>query len=81
MRVTLDQVGRIVIPKLLRTRLGIEPETELEISIDGLGLRLDPLRTRTRTVKMVEGFPVLRPPGSQTITDEDVRRLREDDQR
>ena len=40
MRATIDAVGRLVIPKPLRVALGLGPETELDITLDGTGLRL-----------------------------------------
>jgi AbrB family looped-hinge helix DNA binding protein len=79
--VTLDQVGRIVIPKPMRVRLGIEADSELEVSLDGTGLRLEPVRKQTRQVKLVSGFPVLNPAGKLVLTDEQIRELRDGDQR
>jgi AbrB family looped-hinge helix DNA binding protein len=81
MRVTLDQVGRIVIPKPMRLSLGIEADSELEVSLDGTGLRLDPVRKQDRSVKLVDGFPVLSSPGKQVLTDDQIRALRDGDQR
>lgn len=82
MRVTVDQVGRIVIPKQLRVTLGIGPDTELEIVPDGGGLRLEPLQRNERPVSDGDdGLPLLGPVDDAVLTDEDVRRLRDDAQR
>jgi AbrB family looped-hinge helix DNA binding protein len=37
---TIDKAGRVVIPAALRERLGLEPGTELEITLDDLALRI-----------------------------------------
>ena len=42
MEVTVDQVGRILVPKVLRTRLGIEPGSVVDLSEYGTGLQLTP---------------------------------------
>lgn len=79
MRVTVDQVGRIVIPKQLRVTLGIGPDTELEIVPDGGGLRLDPLVKNERSVDDGDdGLPLLGAVDGAVLTDDDVRRLRDD---
>ncbi|MGF1648686.1 MAG: AbrB/MazE/SpoVT family DNA-binding domain-containing protein [Kineosporiaceae bacterium] len=81
MRVTVDRVGRVVIPKSLRTALGIGPDTELEVMPDGGGLRLDPVRPIDRAVVETDGFPLLAPVTGAVITDADVARLRDELQR
>ncbi len=43
-RVIVDKVGRIVIPKRLREQAGITADTELDIVFDGLAIRLEPVR-------------------------------------
>ena len=81
MRVTVDRVGRIVIPKSLRVALGIGPDAELELIPDGAGLRLEPVSPRERAVVERDGLPLLERIGGETITDDDVRRLRDELQR
>jgi AbrB family looped-hinge helix DNA binding protein len=81
MRVFIDEVGRIVIPKPIRSRMGLVPDTELTLSIDGSGLRLDPVRNSARGFSMVQGFPVLDAHANQALSDDDVRRLRDEEQR
>lgn len=81
MRVTVDRVGRIVIPKPLRVALGIGPDTELELVPDAGGLRLEPVRTRDRPVGLSDGLPLLGMIDGAVLTDQDVRRLRDEIQR
>ncbi len=81
MQVTMDRVGRIVIPKRFRDALGLGPDTELELIPDGSGLRLEPVRRRDRSVEMSDGLPILGKVEGVVLTDTDVRRLRDDVQR
>lgn len=81
MYVTIDRVGRVVIPKAMRTALGITPETELELIPDGAGLRLEPVQRRQRAVETRDGMPILEAIEGAVLTDDDVRRLRDDIQR
>ncbi|MGH8990180.1 MAG: AbrB/MazE/SpoVT family DNA-binding domain-containing protein [Acidimicrobiia bacterium] len=81
MRVVVDRVGRIVIPKVFRVALGIGPDAELEMVPDGAGLRLEPVQRRERAIGESDGLPLLERVGDETLTDDDVRRLRDDLQR
>lgn len=81
MRVTVDRVGRIVIPKALRVALGIGPDSELELMTDGGGLHIEPLRRTDRPVEQSDGLPVLGEVRGAVLTDDDVRRLRDEVQR
>lgn len=56
---TVDRAGRVVIPKPLRVALGIGPDTELELGVDGAGLRLDPIGPQERTIDEHDGLPIL----------------------
>lgn len=78
MQVTMDRVGRIVIPKPIRDALGLGPNTELDLTIDGSGVRLDPVRRRERPVEERDGFPLLGRIEDARLTDADVRQLRDD---
>lgn len=75
---TVDRVGRIVIPKALREALGIGPDTELELISDGSGLRLDPVGSGLRAVGQVDGLPLLGAVEGLVLTDSDIQRLRDD---
>ena len=81
MQVTVDRVGRIVIPKPLRDALGIGPETELDIVPDGAGLRLEPIARSERPIDERDGLPLLGAVPGALLTDDDVRRLRDELQR
>ncbi|MGL5819342.1 MAG: AbrB/MazE/SpoVT family DNA-binding domain-containing protein [Phycicoccus sp.] len=76
MKVTIDQAGRVVVPKRLRDQVGITAG-EVEMIVDGSGIRLEP----------VAGSGVVERDGWWVIdtdiplTDEDVRTLRTSDQR
>ena len=52
MRSTIDKAGRIVIPAAIRERLGLSPGTELEVSVDDVGLRLERVAPPPRLMKM-----------------------------
>ena len=43
MRITLDRMSRIVVPKAIRDRFALKPGDELEISVELDGIRLRPL--------------------------------------
>ena len=77
MRATIDQAGRVVIPKPLRDQVGLAPG-EVEIVADGAGLRVEPIATDDLEER--DGFLVLRPSGT-VIDDDIVRSLRDADQR
>lgn len=81
MYVTIDRVGRVVIPKALRVALGITADTQLELIPDGSGLRIEPVRRGRRAVEISEGLPILGKVEGAALTDDDVRRLRDDLQR
>lgn len=81
MLVTIDRVGRVVIPKALRVALGITPDTQLELIPDGTGLRIEPIRRNRRPVEMSDGLPILGDVAGAVLTDDEVRRIRDDLQR
>jgi bifunctional DNA-binding transcriptional regulator/antitoxin component of YhaV-PrlF toxin-antitoxin module len=71
----------MVIPKALRVALGITPDTQLELIPDGAGLRIEPLRRHQRPIDRRDGLPLLGNVEGAVLTDDDVRRLRDDIQR
>lgn len=52
MRTTIDRAGRVVIPAQVRDRAGLRPGTELEITEDDLGLRLERVAPGPKLVKV-----------------------------
>ncbi len=77
MRATIDSAGRLVIPKVLRDRLGLR-QGAVEVEADGADLRVKPIAEDT--LDEVDGWLVV-PATGQPITDDDVRELRDADQR
>jgi AbrB family looped-hinge helix DNA binding protein len=52
MRTTIDKAGRVVIPAPLRERAGLTPGTELAITVDDFGVRLERVAPGPRLVKV-----------------------------
>ena len=66
---SMDSVGRIVVPKLLRDALGLIPGSIVDITRYGGGLQLLPAG---RTARLVDESGVLVATGETTIDDEVV---------
>lgn len=81
MMVSMDRVGRVVIPRDVRDRLQLLADTELELTLEGDSIRLTPARHRSRVITEVDGWPVLARVDGMTTTDADVQRWRDADQR
>lgn len=79
--VTIDRVGRLVIPKDVRDRLDLAPGVELEIFVEGDSLRFSPRRNPGRRIVEVDGWPVIEAVRGQSVTDADVQKWRDDGQR
>ncbi len=52
MRSTIDKAGRVVIPAPVRERAGLSPGTELEVTVDDFGIRLERVAPGPRLVKV-----------------------------
>jgi len=77
MKATIDKAGRLVIPKALRERLGLVAG-EVEVVADGTALRVEPIAGSELTERA--GRLVI-PAGGTAASDDDVRILRDGDQR
>jgi len=60
MTVTIDGAGRVVIPAIVRERLGLRAGTRLELTVDESGIRLA-VTTPPPTLVTVKGRLVARP--------------------
>lgn len=69
MKVTVDALGRIVVPKSLRDALGLRPGTTVDVTRYGSGLALLP---SGRTAQLVEEDGVLVATGDTTVDDDEV---------
>lgn len=63
-------MGRIVVPKALRERLGLTPGTRVDISAYGTGLQIVPAGRTARLVRDADGRLVAT--GDTTIDDDTV---------
>jgi AbrB family looped-hinge helix DNA binding protein len=52
MRSTIDKAGRVVIPAAVREKAGLTPGTELEITVDDLGVRIERVAPGPKLVKV-----------------------------
>lgn len=77
MRSTIDKAGRVVIPRMLRDRVGITAG-EVEITVDGAAVRIEPVAGEG----LVEiGGRLVIPASGLGVDDALVRELRDADQR
>lgn len=75
MHVSIDNAGRVVVPKQIRNELGFSPEVGLEIEVVDGHLKLSAPREPAKLVAGPHG-PSIAATGTP-ITDEDVRRTLE----
>jgi AbrB family looped-hinge helix DNA binding protein len=81
MAVRMDRAGRVVLPKPVRDELGLYPNIEFDLVVDGVAIRLEPRRRASRQIKDVDGWPVLAAVDDHVLTDDDVRAVRDAGQR
>jgi AbrB family looped-hinge helix DNA binding protein len=78
-KTTIDKAGRLVIPAGIRERAGLTPGTELEISLDEFGIRLERVAPPPRLVRVGRRL-VARPTAtSPTRPDVDVAAIIEEE--
>lgn len=70
MDAVVDTMGRIVVPKALRERLGLTPGTRVDISAYGTGIQIVPAGRTARLIRDAEGRLVAT--GDTTIDDDTV---------
>ncbi|MDR1295218.1 MAG: AbrB/MazE/SpoVT family DNA-binding domain-containing protein [Bifidobacteriaceae bacterium] len=68
MKVVIDPAGRVLIPKALRTSLGLSPGSEVDISAYGSGVQITPGGRAARLVRE-DGRLVI---SADTVVDDDV---------
>jgi AbrB family looped-hinge helix DNA binding protein len=79
MRTTIDKAGRVVIPASIRDRAGLTPGSELEVTEDDLGVRLERVAPGPRLVRVgrrLVARPTAAPAGRVSV---DVASLVEDE--
>ena len=77
MRTTIDSAGRIVIPRDIRSSIGLEPGTVVEVEIRDGVVSIEPVPAPVRIVKRGKLHVAMAEPG-QPLTAEVVRSVRED---
>jgi AbrB family looped-hinge helix DNA binding protein len=77
MRTTIDKAGRLVIPKSLRDRLGLQAG-EVEITAEGASLRVEPVFDNSLVER---GGRLVIPASDFLLTDEFVYELKSADQK
>lgn len=63
MKTSIDKAGRVVIPAAIRERAGLVAGSDLEVTVDEMGVRLERVASGPRLVK-VGRRTVARPTGS-----------------
>ncbi len=83
MQTTIDQAGRLVIPKQLRDRVGLVPG-KVEVTVDGAALRIEPHldaeSDEANGLELVDGRLVI-PASGTKLDDALVDEMRRADQR
>ena len=77
MRCTIDKAGRLVVPKVLRDRIGLRAGA-VELIADGTGIRIEPVAGEGL---VAEGERLIIPASGVGVDDELVRALRDADRR
>ena len=77
MRSTIDKSGRLVVPKVLRDRIGLRAGV-IDLTVDGTGIRIEPVPGEGL---VEEGERLVIPGSGAEVDDEFVRVLRNADRR
>jgi AbrB family looped-hinge helix DNA binding protein len=78
MRSAIDKAGRIVVPKPLRDSVGLSPGSEVEVTADGAGIRIEAVAGEGL---IEEGGRLVIPAAGAQVDDELVQALRDADRR
>lgn len=82
MRTTIDVAGRVVVPKRMRDRLGLDGGAEIEIEEHDGVVEIRPINKEITLGVGADGRPVLvAPPGTPPMTNDDVRRMIQESRR
>lgn len=73
MRSTIDSAGRVVIPKPLRTNLGLEPGREVDIRERDGRIEIEPAPTRMALARRAGGVVAVPDENLPPLTDDLVR--------
>lgn len=69
MEASVDSVGRVILPKQMRDRLGLVPGTKVDISLYGDGLHIAPTGRTARLERRSDGFVAV---SETVVTDDDI---------
>ena len=72
MKTTIDRAGRVVIPKTLRERAGLQPGSELDINLRDGVLEIAPPPPQGRVVREGDLLVWESAPGTPPIAPEDI---------
>lgn len=73
MRTTIDKAGRLVIPRALRSRIGLVGGGEVDLELDGAAIRIEPVAGTGLVEK--DGLLIIRGSPGTRVTDAMVREL------
>ena len=77
MRTTIDAAGRVVIPKKIREKAGLQPGTEVDVSLCDGRVEIEPVAVEAR-LEWRDGFLVaVFPEGTPPLTAEEVEATRQ----
>jgi AbrB family looped-hinge helix DNA binding protein len=79
MRTTIDRAGRVVIPATIRDRAGLTAGTELEITVDDLGVRIERVAKGPRLVRVGKRLVARPTAGANARPEVDIAALVEEE--
>jgi len=75
MTITIDAAGRLVIPKAIRDSAGLRPGIDLHIEYRDGKVQIEPAQGRAKWIKRGSFVVAEAPPGTATLTNEDVQSI------